>query len=429
MILSLPTFHNFRRVFLYHCLVYFLILFSTSGALAQFSVPQERDTLRIKKENFPAAIMNQTDAYDIAAKLVNGGKFLRRDTLAMRPGKLYLSAIPAAGYTLITGFASLIVANGAFYTSNEDNANVSSILTEPAYTQFKQILLPIQANIWTPGNRYNIQTDWSYKKFPQDTYGLGGRNTLSKGYPIDYSHLRFYQTVFRTIRDDLFAGIGYCMDHFWDVREVDVPAGSVTDFEKYGLTQRSTSSGMTLNLLYDLRRNLINPQAGGWYANLVYRENSKFMGSDSNWSSLLVDLRKYIQFPAGSKNILGFWAYNVLTLHGKPPYLALPYTGSDTYINSGRGYIQGRFRGKNMAYFESEYRFGITPNGFLGGVLFANVQSFSETNSKRFEVLWPACGGGLRFKLNKFSNTNIAIDFGFGVGGSKGIFVNLGEVF
>ena len=126
---------------------------------------------------------------------------------------------------------------------------------------------------------------------------------------------------------------------------------------------------------------------------------------------------------------MGFWSYNVFTLHGKPPYLALPFTGSDTYINSGRGYIQGRFRGQHMIYFETEYRFEITNNGFLGGVLFANVQSVSEPNSNKFEVLWPACGGGLRFKLNKFSNTNVAIDYGFGVGGSQGVFVNLGEVF
>jgi outer membrane protein assembly factor BamA len=240
--------------------------------------------------------------------------------------------------------------------------------------------------------------------------------------------LRFYQTMFKTLNKDLFAGIGYYYDYFWDTREVDIPPGTITDFQKYGLTPKSRSSGLTLNLLYDLRRNSINPKSG-WYGNVVYRYNMKALGSDGNWSSLMIDLRKYFRFPANSNNIIGFWSYNVLTLHGTPPYLALPFTGSDTYINSGRGYIQGRFRGKDMVYLESEYRFTLTHDGFLGGVVFANVQSFSETNSKRFEMLWPACGAGLRFKLNKFSNTNVAIDYGFGIGGSHGIFVNLGEVF
>ena len=428
MILHFKNLRISRAPILVCGLVLFFIMHSSQTALAQFTKLEIRDTLH-KKENYPVSLANQKDAYDILLKLLNRGNQTRKDTLAKIPGKLYFSAVPAAGYTLITGFAGLIAANTAFYTSSEDNANVSSILTEPAYTQYKQILLPIQANIWTKGNKYNIQTDWSYKKFPQDTYGLGGRNNLSKGYPIDYSHLRFYQTVFKTVSNDFFAGVGYYVDHYWDIREVDVPVGTVTDFQKYGLTKRSSSSGITLNLLYDLRRNLINPQPGGWYANVVYRQNFQFMGSDTNWSSLLVDLRKYVQFPAGSKSILGFWTYNVFTLQGTPPYLALPFTGSDTYVNSGRGYIQGRFRGQNMAYLETEYRFGITRNGFLGGVVFANVQSFSEPTDKKFEVFWPACGGGLRFKLNKFSNTNVAIDYGFGVGGSQGVFVNLGEVF
>jgi hypothetical protein len=407
-----------------------LFLFFRGGdALAQFEENAGVDSLHSAKTRMPIDFKYQKDAYDVIMKLIRAEKIFPRDTLPKRPGKLYFSAIPAAGYTLITGFAGLIAANGAFYTSNDPNQNVSSILTEPAYTEFKQLLLPVQTNIWTAGNKYNIQTDWSYKKFPQDTYGLGGRNSLASGYPIDYSHLRFYQTLFKTIRQDLFAGVGYYLDEYWNVREVSIPPGAITDFQRYGLTKRSGSSGFTLNLLYDLRRNLINPLPGGWYANLVYRENLAALGSDSNWSSLLFDFRKYVRFPLGSRGVLGFWTYNVITLHGKPPYLALPFTGCDTYINSGRGYIQGRFRGQNMTYFETELRFGITRNGFLGGVIFANVQSYSETITKRFAVIWPATGVGLRFKLNKFSNTNVAIDYGFGAGGSRGIFVNLGEVF
>ena len=34
-----------------------------------------------------------------------------------------------------------------------------------------------------------------------------------------------------------------------------------------------------------------------------------------------------------------------------------------------------------------------------------------------------------RKRINKFSNTNLCIDYGFGVNGSNGLFLNLGEVF
>jgi hypothetical protein len=82
-----------------------------------------------------------------------------------------------------------------------------------------------------------------------------------------------------------------------------------------------------------------------------------------------------------------------------------------------------------MVYLEGEYRFKITPKGFLGGVVFANAQSFSQTPEHQFEVLAPAFGAGLRIKLNKFSGANLCIDYGIGLQGSNGISVNIGEIF
>jgi hypothetical protein len=344
-----------------------------------------------------------------------------------REGKIYASALPSVQYTLQTGFAVSLTGNLAFYTSQASNANISSILTSINYSQKRQFFVPIQGNIWTKGNRFNIQTDWEYSKFPQDTYGLGGKTTEADGYPIDYQYIRLYQTVLRTIAPDFYAGIGLDYDNYWNIQELNAH-DTATDWDRYGFSSSSRSVGPTLNLLYDGRRNAINPQPG-YYANLVLRSNFTFMGSEANWSSLLVDLRKYFHFPFSSKNILAIWSYNWFTLDGKPPYLNLASTASDTYQNLGRGYIQGRFRGENLVYLESEYRFGITTNGLLGGVVFANAQSFTEPGSHSFEKILPGWGLGLRIKVNKFSRTSIALDYGFGLNGSRGIFANLGEVF
>jgi hypothetical protein len=70
------------------------------------------------------------------------------------------------------------------------------------------------------------------------------------------------------------------------------------------------------------------------------------------------------------------------------------------YAYSGRGYVEGRFRGNDMLYLESEYRFGITRNGLIGGVLFVNGQSFSAYNSSTFKRVAPGYGTGLRLKVN-----------------------------
>lgn len=82
-----------------------------------------------------------------------------------------------------------------------------------------------------------------------------------------------------------------------------------------------------------------------------------------------------------------------------------------------------------MLYAESEYRFNLTRNGLLGAVLFANAQSFSTAASLKLQKVQPAAGFGIRIKLNKKSDTNVAIDYGFGTQGMRGLFVNIGEVF
>ena len=128
-------------------------------------------------------------------------------------------------------------------------------------------------------------------------------------------------------------------------------------------------------------------------------------------------------------NVLAFWCYSVFTLSGNPPYLDLTGTGMDNMNNTDRGYEQGRFIGKKMVDLEAEYRFGISKNGLIGAVIFANAASVSELQSNQFAAIQPGVGMGLRIKFNKFSRTNACIDYGVGTRGSRGFVGNLGEVF
>jgi hypothetical protein len=382
--------------------------------------------------------LNQIDLADVVRNLLKKNAKPRIDTGALATSHAHISAIPAAGYTLQTAFAIILSANIAFYNGAKEGENISSILTSITYSQYKQIILPIQANIWSKNGKYNFQTDWRYLKYPSFTYGLGGNTSLDNGYTIDYSYLRLHQSISRNIVKDLYAGIGFDFDYYWNIKELDPDSGVAkkTDFETYGLNKNETASGITLSLLYDSRRNSVNPENGS-YLNIVYRPKFTFLGSDANWQSMLIEYKGYKKFPASSDNVLALWSYNWLTLGGKPPYLLLPSIGWDAYSNTGRGYIQGRFRGSNMVYLETEYRFGITANGLFGGVIFANAETYSSRAStlagnasiKTFDPIQPGYGLGLRIKLNKFSRANLCIDYGWGAHGSGGIAVNLGEVF
>jgi hypothetical protein len=370
----------------------------------------------------------QVDVIDLLRHAFLRHPTARVDDDVKKPGRLYASLLPSAEYTLQTGLAGDLVGNLAFYTSSEGKENLSNIYLNTTFTLKNQVLIPLQGNVWSKGNKYNLLNDWRFEKYPQDTYGLGSLTKTSDADGIDFRYLRFYTTLLKTIAPDFYVGMGYNVDYFYRVAETSPPPNTITDFRKYGLHPTATASGPTFNILYDGRRNSINPEPG-YYASLIYRPNFTFLGSDSNWQSLQFDARAYRHFPAGSKNILAFWTFDNFTVKGNPPYLLLPATASDTYSNMGRGYIQGRFRGKNNLYLESEYRFRILDNGFLGGVVFVNAQSFSEPVTNRFEAINPGWGAGLRIKLNKFSKTNICLDYGFGLHGSGGLFANLGEVF
>ena len=345
-----------------------------------------------------------------------------------KQNKTLFTFIPGVEYSLATGFASSINANFILPVKKITD-NHSFVSSELKYTQNKQVIAQMVSNIWLKSNEYNINTNWSYLKFPQKDFGLGSSSDLKLFDNLDYSYIKLHQSIVKRIAPNLYFGPGLNIDYRWNITDATTLNKPLVGFKEYGFTKQSTSIGVLLNLLYDTRKQVSNPAPNSSYLNLVYRDNLKLLGSDQNWQSILLDYRKYIPFPMGSKNILAFWSYNVFTLAGKQPYLDLPSTASDTYTNTGRGYIQGRYRGDKFVFAESEYRFGITENGFLGGVVFANMQSVSEQQGKPLQSILPGYGAGIRIKLSKHSNTNVAIDYGIGQGGSKGIFMNLGEVF
>ena len=369
----------------------------------------------------------QKDLIDLAYYVVNKNTDSRLVNYDKKAKKVFLSIGPILEYTLTTGFTYGLAASGSFLTSNDRKTNTSVILAAVKFTQKSQFLLPVQSSVWTKSNQYNFIGDWHYINFPQDTYGFGGFTTLSDGYTVSYQSIRFYEYGLRKIKKNIYAGVGFQLDYHWNIQQVNPSQGVMTDFDEYGYNKTSVSSGIGLELLYDSRQNSSNPAGGSFYCNLNFLQNSTRLGSNSNWNSLLIDIRKYVS--VSPHNILAFWSYNVFTLSGNPPYLDLPGTGSDTYNNTGRGYVYDRFIGKKMMDLECEFRYSITRNGLLGAVVFANAESLSELGTNKLEVISPAVGFGLRLKFNKFSNTNVCIDYAIGTNGSRGFYGNLGEVF
>lgn len=367
----------------------------------------------------------QKDLPDVLRNAFNIKKTRKTDSTSMKEGGKIVAILPNIGYSPQSRFLVQFVSNIAF---RKTNANVSSINVLATYTQNKQLIFQKNMSYFSENNLYFYSTDWRLMDYPQATYGLGMNTSLQNPIPMDFKYLRLYQSALRRISKNSYVGLGYQFDYHWEIsnfhdNQKDNPISDYT----VGVFGKSFSSGPTLIFLFDNRSNSISPSEG-FYSNIVLRQNLQTFGSDENYQTMMIDVRKYFRLPRNSNNVLGFWSYNVF-MNGKPPYLDMPSTGWDTNVNTGRGFIQGRFRGKNLMYFEAEYRFNLSKNQLLGGVLFSNIQSVTELNSSQFKKHIPSLGLGLRIRVNKFSRANLAIDYGIGGDGSHNIYFNFGEVF
>ncbi|MEO6150285.1 MAG: BamA/TamA family outer membrane protein [Mucilaginibacter sp.] len=389
---------------------------------------QDATTIIPGNNNMANDTSRQTDLIDIAKQLFHISPQKARE---QKEKKIYFSILPVPGSVPGgSGRALITSTTAATYLGPRNTTNLSSATFAP-YWNFKgRFGLPLRTSIWLKDNTWTIQGDTRFLVYPQYTWGLGTSHNYGQQALIDYKYIRFYQSALKQIKPYLFAGVGYNIDYHFNIKSDD-PAVDLKQYTGYsnGISGNSISSGVTFNLLYDTRNNSLNPLPGS-YANVVYRVNPTFIGSDNNWQSLYVDVRKYITLnPArpNQQNTIAFWSYLWTVFNSNAPYLDLPSIGWDPYNRSGRGIDQNRYRGKSLLYLESEYRRDITQNGLLGFVVFANVNTVSGSGT--LLTAWhPAAGAGLRIKFNKSSNTNIGVDYGVSKGYSSVIF-NLGEAF
>jgi hypothetical protein len=367
-----------------------------------------------------------------------------------------ISSNPANGFLLGIG------GNLAWYLGPMESTRISLIGFSAAVTTKEQFLSFVKTNIYTKDNYFFLQGDWRFYHYRLPTYGLGTNSPpdsidyqgnlgwqgeLTGGeegsFPMFYDLFKFHQTVNRMVFENFYAGIGYQLDYYWNIEDEDLLVTedtiSLTPHwlysRKYGFdTSQYMISGISLNLIYDSRDNLINPYKG-YYAKLNYRVNQVWLGSDQFSTTLWAEFRTYVGLSRKKpRHLIAFWLFGDFQMSGHRPYLTLMAIGEDQKARSGRGYIAGRFRGEHLMYGEVEYRFPISQcSEVIGGVLYVNATTASnlarenilydqdgniiaESDPVRlFQYVMPAFGFGVRVKINKYTRLNLNLDFGLGV--------------
>jgi len=364
-----------------------------------------------------------------------------------------IALLPAIGYNPSVGF--IIGANISAGKNLGDPADTRmSTATATAFFTTKNVLnLQLRHNIFTKGDIYNMQGNIQFTKMVVLDYGMGptaGKNG-KEGFsinqyatenspvvnPIKYNEIRINEKLYKKISPAILVGAGVAFNYHYAVKDENLQPDSLkfTPHYQYSIEKgfnpdHYTTSGVLLNIQYTTRDHL-NRAFKGMYADITFRVNPTWLGSTKASTQMITEFRKY--FTLSSRNpehVLAFWHLGTYKLSGDLPYLDLPATAGDMYNRSGRAYTIGRFRGPSHFYLESEYRFPITRNKLISGVVFTNIQTVSDGGKiNLFNTLIPGTGAGLRLLFNKMTRTNICIDYAFGRYGSRGLFFGLNEVF
>ena len=372
----------------------------------------------------------QRDMMDVVSALLGRPRLAEPEAEFQTRSGLVYTLLPSLGYNPAYGVFIGVSVSAAGSIGPRETTQPSTLSAGASYSSTGQVSVQLRSEIATPGNEWRLSGDWRYLDTSEDTYGLGPVEKDQSAYPMGFQLYRFYETVFRRLgKSDFNIGIGYMHDRHAKIEDTRAQAGESTPFTEYSGGQPSTtaSSGLSLELLMDTRDNPPNATRGVYMVTAL-RSFTQGLGSNHDWQGFYVEFRGFKSLPGSRRHVLAVWNYSWFSF-GPSPYFDLPAIAWDRYARTGRGYLRGRVRGNDQIYTEGEYRRTFTRDGLLGAVVFANVTATNLGPGGSFGPLDPGGGLGVRIKFNKRSDTNLALDFGWGDGGSQGLFAGLQEVF
>jgi hypothetical protein len=376
---------------------------------------------------------------------------------AKPPKKRLLMILPKIASNPTNGVMLGIAGTYGTHFGSAKTTNVSMITLSATVTSKQQFLSFIKSNVYLFNNKFFLQGDWRFNVFQGPTWGLGTSAPDTIGldnvwfwegadvsetegaFNLKYNYTKFHEIINYRIKGHFYVGLGYQLDIYSKITDDELrldtlplqltPHFAYSKIKGFDATNY-TLSGMSLNLVFDSRDNLINSYKGQ-FINVQYRYNPKFLGSDQNSSSLWLEYRTYISVSKKTpRHLVAFWVFTDVQISGDRPYLTLMASGEDQLGRSGRGYIGGRFRGESFMYGEVEYRFPIGGcDSMLGGVVFANATTASNSRDVGLlDFIKPGFGVGLRIMINKEYRTNLNMEFAKG-NKSQGFYLSGTETF
>ena len=327
--------------------------------------------------------------------------------------------LPVIARSIETNWSFGAAASFTFRPRLQDkNARTSNLQALALYSLRKQFVAAVNGSIYFPNEKFIINQQLSYSYYPDKFWGLGKIAPYSN--EEDYSYKQYYIYVHpqMNIGNKMYLGFLYEFQRLFDVKYT--PGGLFDEDSVVGRNGYHVS-GLGLSFTYDTRNNAFAPD-NGILLQFYFNHFANYFGSDYQYTNFVIDARKFIK--TYKKQVLALQAYGFFNA-GEVPLRSLALLGG---ANKMRGYYEGRYRDKNMAVVQVEYRvalfwrIGATAFGDFGNV----GSNLSEIN---FHYVKYSYGGGLRVALNQTEKLNLRLDYGVGAGKSNGFYLQLGEAF
>jgi len=275
-------------------------------------------------------------------------------------------------------------------------------------TTNSQYCAKITPDLYFGSGNYHINALLSGSLWPAHFYGIGNNTNKDDKELYESKEFNLSFLMERRIRKIFYTGVLYQYDN----SEIETEDESLHFDDSVIGAEGGTRSGIGFSLSIDSRDNINDPRSGIFihYRSVYFEE---IFGSDFIFRAVQFHMNYYHSIT--DRTGLAFKGYIRMT-RGEIPFQEL---SSPDGVDVLRGIEYGRYRDRDLASFQTEYRYSIYNK--WGGTFFLETAQVADELSDLDTGGWKSgAGAGLRYALNQGEKLNVRLDIsyvdsGFGI--------------
>ncbi|MBN2104509.1 BamA/TamA family outer membrane protein [bacterium] len=303
------------------------------------------------------------------------------------------------------------------FTRDPKNTRPSSWIPMFVYTQNKQIIAKLLANLYGKEEKWQLDAWLGYYDYPDKFFGIGNQTTDDQKESYTAERVVIQLSPRWHIQSGLYVGVQY---EFMHQQLSELKEDGTLILGNIPGSHKSQYAGIGALISKDTRDNIYFP-VKGYYYSLQYAGFGSLLGSDFSFQRLNVNLRQYL--PVRTRHVMAMQFYSQM-IFGTAPFQTLSGFGGTQIM---RGYYEGRYRDNHVLVLQTEYRFFFTE--LLGAAFFGNAgevaHDFSHFQINQFKY---SVGFGFRFCINPKEKLNLRLDVAYGKN-TSGYYVEIFEAF